>query len=127
MITPPAGCLLSRSNSNLTLLHLPELYDENYATQATDTVYHAPDPIYHARKLRRDWTLHWQIGGGEQQTTRPIEMMAGLGAIGVRLFGQTKLRLKLERVVGSGLLGGWTKSGALVVYDQYIVLEGFRS
>ena len=56
----------------------------------------------------------------------PIEMMVGLGAIGVRLYGQMKLPLRLGRVEEYGLHDGWTKSAALVAYDQYIDQGGFR-
>ena len=58
---------------------------------------------------------------------RLIEIIVGLGAIGVRLYSQMKLPLRLGRVEEYRLHDGWTKSAALVAYDQYIDQGGFWS
>ena len=54
VITFLAGYFLSKFNSNLILLYLYILYDENYNKQAIDAASRAPDPIYHARKLKKN-------------------------------------------------------------------------
>ena len=56
-----------------------------------------------------------------------IETMAGLGAIGVRLYGRTKLLLKLGKSGEYGLLEELTRNAILITYGRYIVRAGSRS
>jgi hypothetical protein len=93
---------LSTSVRNSALKHLRELFDENYAAQVTDAVLRAPGPIYHAKKLRRDWALRLSIGGGEHPTMLLLGKMGELEATGGRLYGRTKLGLRQGSVEGSG-------------------------
>ena len=93
---------MSKSKPNLEYKLLSEPFDKNYAAQATDTVLHAPDPIYRANKLRNDYHSLWSIGGRGHLIMRHIEMITDMEEIGARLFGQMKLLLRLASVEGSG-------------------------
>ena len=82
-----------------------EQFDENFDTQATDAAFRAPDPIYPDNKQRSDWDLLSSTGGGEHPTMQLFVKMGRLEAIGERLYGRTRLPLRLESVAESGLLG----------------------
>jgi hypothetical protein len=70
--------------------------------QAIDAVLHAPNPIYYASKLRRDWALRLSTGGGGYLTMLLFGKTGELEETGGRLYGRMKLYLRQERLEGSG-------------------------
>ena len=49
---------------------LPVQYNENYVDVGTDGVLHAPDPLSHEHKQRKDSLLPKRTGGGVLPTTQ---------------------------------------------------------
>ena len=58
---------------------------------------------------------------------QPIGTTASQEGTEGRLFGRTRLSLRLESVEGSGLHGGWTKNVVQIACGQFIGQGGSRS
>src|ERR1700732_2480080 len=78
-ITPHAALLTNAFVSSLASRLLLVLYDENCANLGTDAVLHAPDPLSHEHKQRRDSLSHKYTGGGAHQTMQLHRRGEGTG------------------------------------------------
>ena len=93
----------------------------SYERQATNAVYHAPNPISHDYRPRSTLILHIHIIGGGHLTMPELNLM---GATGERSYGQMSAVLSWERMEGFGLHAELMKRSAQVVFVQFINQEG---
>jgi hypothetical protein len=110
LLTPRGASRLNAYGVSLGLQHWSILYDENYASLATDVVFRVLGPLSRASKQRRDCLLH---ASKEERT-------------GGRSHSQTNAHGRQEGKDGRGSHAGQTKRSVLRVYGRCVGRDGSR-